>query len=186
MKTVKEMRAGMVVRLEGDLYRVIHAEFHAGGGKMQGAMQAKLRKLSTDHVFDRRFRQDEKFEEVDLEKQVVQYLYDDGDFCVFMHPETYEQMSLPRESLGSFLPFLKPEQELQVELLDGNPLDVICPADVELTVETTPEGLHTDDSNVFKDATLDNGMEVQVPQFIKPGDRIRIEVETRKYLERIR
>jgi elongation factor P len=186
MKTVTEMRAPMVVRLESDLYRVIHAEFHAGGGKMQGSMHAKLRKLSTGHVFDRRFRQDERFEEVTLEKQVMQYLYDDGDFCVFMHPATYEQVSLPRASLGAFASFLKTDQEVQVELFEGQPLDVTCPSSVELLVASTPEGLHGDDSNVFKEATLENGMETQVPQFIKPGDKVRIDVETRKYIERIR
>jgi elongation factor P len=186
MKNVTDVRGGMVVRLEGDLYKVLHAEFHAGGGKMHGNMHAKLRKISTGHVFDKRFRHDEKFEEVTLDKQVMTYLYDDADFCVFMHPETYEQVTLPKESLGAFFPFLKPDQEVQVELFEGQPLEVSTPSSVELVVSETPEGLHGDDSNVFKEATLENEMEVMVPQFIKPGDRIRLDVETRKYVERIR
>ncbi len=186
MKNVTEMRGGMVIRFEGDLYRVVHVAFHAGGGKMHGTTHAKLRKVATGHVFDKRFRHDEKFDEVTLEKKVMQYLYDDADFCVFMDPVTYEQISLPREYLGSFLPFLTPEMQVQVELFEGDPLEVSTPTSVELNVAKTPEGLHTDDSNVFKEATLENGMEVMVPQFIKPGDRIRLDVESRKYLERVR
>jgi elongation factor P len=176
----------MVIRLDGELHRVINAEYHAGGGKMHGAMHAKLRGVRSDRVTERRFRQDERFEEVELEYQTMEFLYEDGDFCVFMHPETYEQVNLPKESLGSFLPYLEPNQSMKVELLDGEPLQVDYPATVELLVESTPEPLHMDDSSVPKDATLSNGMEVQVPQFVKEGDTVRIDVETGKCLERVR
>jgi elongation factor P len=186
MKPATEMRSGMVVRLERDLYRVIAAEYHAGGGKMHGAVHAKLRRLHTEHVTERRFRQDERFEEVELERQNLEFLYEEGDSCVFMHPQTYEQVSLAKENLGAFLRFLQPNQSVQVEFLEGSPVEVICPSSVEVKIETTPEPLHMDNSSVYKDATLENGLEVQVPQFIKSGDTIRIEVETGKYLERVR
>ena len=157
MKSASEMRAGMVIRLDGDLYRVIHAEYHAGGGKMHGAMHAKLRGVQSDRVTERRFRQDERFEEVELEHQTMEFLYEEGDFCVFMHPETYEQVNLPKQSLGSFLPYLEPNQSVKVELLDGVPLQVSYPPTVDLIVESTPEPLHMDDSSVPKDATLPDG-----------------------------
>ena len=89
------------------------------------------------------------------------------------------------ESLGPFLPYIQPNQSLQVEFLDGAPVEVKYPASVELVVDTTPDPIHSDDSNVFKAAILENGMEAQVPQFVKSGDTIRIEVETGKYLERV-
>ena len=186
MKPAAEMRSGMVIRLDEELYRVIQAEYHAGGGKMHGAMHAKLRGVRSDRVIERRFRQDERFEEVELDHQTMEFLYEDGDFCVFMHPETYEQVNLPKESLGLFLPYLEPNLSLKVELLDGVPLQVSYPATVELRVESTPEPLHMDDSSVPKDATLSNGMQVQVSQFVKEGDTVRIDVETGKFVERVR
>lgn len=186
MRSGSEMRAGMVIRLEDELYRVIQAEYHAGGGKMQGAVHAKLRKIRTAGLTERRFRQDEGLEEVSLERQTMEFLYEETDQCVFMHPETYEQVSLPKESLGPFLGFLQPNQSLQVEFCEDQPVEVIYPPSVELRVESTPPALHLHHSSVFKDATLENGMEVQVPQFIKDGDTVRIEVETGKYLERVR
>jgi elongation factor P len=176
----------MVIRLDGKLYRVVHAEYHAGGGKMHGAMHAKLRSVQSDHVSERRFRQEERFEEVELEHETMEFLYEEGDFCVFMHPETYEQVNLPKQSLGPFLPYLEPNQSVKVELLDGSPLQVSYPPTVELRVESTPEPLHMDDSSVPKDATLSNGMEVQVPQFVKEGDTVRIDVETGKFVDRVR
>jgi elongation factor P len=153
---------------------------------MHGATQAKLRGMQSDRVTERRFRQDEKFEEVELEYQNMEFLYEDGDFCVFMHPETFEQVNLPKESLGSFLPYLEPNQTMKVELLDGEPLLVNSPNTVDLRVESTPEPLHMDDSSVPKEATLANGMEVQVPQFVKEGDTVRIDVETGRFVERVR
>jgi elongation factor P len=186
MKGAADMRSGMVIRLDGELYRVIHAEYHAGGGKMHGAMHAKLRGVQSDRTIDRKFRQEERFEEVELEYQAMEFLYEDGDFCVFMHPESYEQLTLPKDSLGPYLPYMEPNQTVKVELLDGAPLQVSYPSTVELRVELTPEPLHMDDSSVPKDATLANGMEIQVPQYVKEGDTVRIDVETGRFIERVR
>jgi elongation factor P len=186
MKTASEMRSGMTIRLDGVPYRVVHAEYHAGGGKMHGAVHAKLKNLESHGLTERRFRQEERFEEIEVERQTMEYLYDEGDLCIFMHPETYEQMGLPKERLGAFLRFLQPNRSVQVELLEGRLLEVICPSSVELKVETTPEALHIENSSVLKNAVLENGLEVQVPQFIKEGDTVRIEVESAKYLERVR
>ena len=186
MKPASEMRSGMVVRLDDELFRVIHAEYHAGGGKMHGAVHARLRNVRTGGVTERRFRHDERFEDVDLERQTMEYLYEDGDLCVFMHPETYEQFELPKDSLGPYLPFLQPNDQVQVELFEGSPVVVTWPESADVQVDVTAEPLHIQDSNVLKPATLDNGMEVQVPQFIKSGDTVRIEVETHKYLARVR
>ncbi|MFQ5791181.1 MAG: elongation factor P [Acidobacteriota bacterium] len=187
MKPATEMRSGMVIHLEGDLFRVIEADYHAGGGKMHGAVHAKMRNLRTANVTERRFRQDERFEEVSLERQTMEFLYEDADHCTFMHPETYEQVSLPQQSLGPFLRFLKPNQPVQVEIFEGAPIEVIYPPTVELRVESTPQPVHSQhDSNVYKSATLENGIEVLVPQFIKTGDLVRVDVETGKYVERVK
>lgn len=187
MKPATEMRGGMVIRLERGLHRVIQADYHVGGGKMPGVVHAKLRNVRTSSFTERRFRPDERFEEVSLVRQMMEFLYADADQCTFMNPLTYEQVSLARESLGPFFRFLKPNQLLQVEFLDGMPIEVVYPPTVDLKVEATPEPVHTQhDSNVFKSARLENGMEVLVPQFIKPGDLVRIEVGSGKYLERVK
>ncbi len=186
MKPASEIRDGTVVRLDGGLYRVIHAEYHAGGGKMHGSVHARIKSVETAGVTERRFRPEERLEEVELERQTMEYLYQDGDLYVFMHPETYEQIALPQESLGPFLPFLQPNDSLQVAFFDGSPVEVIHPESVEVKVETTADPIHLQDSSVQKEATLANGMEVHVPQFIKSGDTVRIEVESHKYLARVR
>ena len=184
MKPASEMRSGMAVRMGGELYRVTHAEYHAGGGQMHGAVHARFRNIRTGGVTERRFRHDERFEEVELTRQTMEFLYQDGDMCVFMHPETFEQMELARDSLGSYLPFLRPNDSVQVSLFEGALVEVICPQSAEVKVETTAEPLHIQDSSVQKDAMLEGGIEVHVPQFIKTGDTVRIEVESHKYLAR--
>jgi elongation factor P len=187
MKPATDMRAGMVIRLSGEIFRVLEAEYHAGGGKMHGAVHARLRRLDSSHFTERRFRPDERFEELPLEKRSMQFLYADADDCTFMDPESFEQVVIPKASIGPFHQFLAPDQSLQVEFLEGEAVDVITPADVTLRVDSAPEPLHGhDDSNVFKTALLENSMEVQVPQFIKAGDLVKISVESGKYLERVK
>jgi elongation factor P len=152
MKPASDLRAGTVIRLEGDLYKIIQADYHAGGGKMHGVLHAKLRNLQTANVVERRFRQDERIEEVELERQSMEFLYDDADNCTFMHPESYEQVTVPKETLGPFIRYLTEGQKVQVELFEGSPIHVMYPQTVELRVETTPESIQTQhDSNVHLD-----------------------------------
>ncbi len=186
MKPAAEMRSGMFIRLDNQLYRVAQADFQAGGGKMHGVMHAKLRNVRTGGVTEQRFRDNERFEEVDVERQDMEFLYLEGDQCIFMHPETYEQIGVDKERLGAFLPFLQPGQSIQLGSSEGEIIEISSPSSVEIRIETTPDPLHIQNSSVLKEATLENGMEVQVPQFIKPGDLVRIDVETHKYQERIR
>ena len=94
-----ELRPGMTIRIEGDLYRVVAANYHAGGGKMGGVTHAKLRNLKTGSFRESRFRPDETIDQVDLDKQTMQYLYTDGDLSHFMHPETFEQIAITGELL---------------------------------------------------------------------------------------
>lgn len=187
MRVATDLRAGMAIRLAGELFRVLEAKFHAGAGQMKGFMQARLQSLKTGNITDRRFRPEERVEEVELSRQEMEYLYDDGDRCVFMHPETFEQVFLNRESLGPFTRFIQPNQRLQLEFLDDTPVGIVYPRTVDLRVAQTAEPLHTtQDTNVFKEAVLENGLEVLVPQFIRQGDVVRIEVQTGKYVDRVR
>jgi elongation factor P len=187
MTPASDLRPGMVVRLGGELYRVVSAEYHAGGGKMPGAVHAKLRSLRTTSYAERRFRPEERLEEVELERRPMEFLYEEGGQYTFMDPETFEQVSIPSEALGAFVKFISPNQSLQVGFVDGQPVEVRYPDTVALRVASTAEPMHQQhDTSVYKSATLENGMEVLVPPFIKVGDLVKIEVDTGKYLERVK
>lgn len=177
----------MAIRLAGELYRVLDARFHAGGGQMKGAVHARLQSLKTGSTTERRLRPEERVEEIELTRQEMEYLYDEGEQCVFMHPATFEQVLLPKQSLGPYAPFLQPNQRLNLEFLDDEPVGAAYPKTVDLKVARTAEPLHTtQDTNVLKEAVLENGFSVLVPQFVRSGDVVRIEVETRKYVDRVR
>lgn len=180
-----ELRPGQAVRLDGDIYKVVSADYHAGGGKMAGVTHAKLRNLATGAAWERRFRPDERLEEVELERQNMQFLYADSNTSYFMNPQTFEQVGIANERLRAVGRYLQPEMTLPVEFSEGQPVGVVFPAIVELRVETTPPPVHSPGSDtVWKEATLENGVTIRVPPFIAPGELVRVEVETGTYLER--
>lgn len=185
MLAASEIRGGMALRVDGELYKVISADYHAGGGKLGGVTHAKLRNVVTGAIWERRFRADESVEEVEPELQTMQYLYSDDQLSYFMHAETFEQVALENERLGPLVRYLKPEVTLPVEVFEGKPMGVVFPDIVEIEVAETAEPIHSQGSdNVWKEARLENGVEILVPPFIAPGELIRVEVETGTYLER--
>ena len=116
----------------------------------------------------------------------MEYLYSDGAEFYFMNPDTFEQISLPKESIGPHEKFLQPNLRVPVALCEGRPVKVVFPDAVEFKVVSAPPGLRGRDTTTHKTVVLDNGMEVLAPEFIKEGDIVKIEVATGKYLERIR
>jgi elongation factor P len=187
MLTGSELRAGMIIRLEGEPYRVIASTYHGGGGKMGGVSHAKLRHLLTGTLREWRFRADEALDEIELEKQSLQFLYRDGGLIYFMNPETFEQVAVEDERLGSSGAFLAEGMVLPVELYEGQPIGVVLPGVVEATVASTTPPFHAPGTdNVWKEATLDNGVSVMVPPFIAVGERIRVDVADGRYVERAR
>lgn len=186
MITASELRAGMVAKMEGELYRILSAEYHAGGGKLGGVMYAKARNLRTRHIKEWRLHPEEKIEEVLIDRRDMEYLYSDGDSFYFMDPDTFDQIGLPRDLIGERDKFLQAGRRIAIELYEGNPINAVFPEFVDLTVVTAPPGLREHDTSTYKAVVLENGMEVLAPQFIKQGDVIRVEVETGKYLERVK
>lgn len=186
MIEAKDLRAGAVVRLEGELHSVVSAEVHAGAGKFASMVFATLRNLRTGHVRELRLHTDDKLDDVELERREMEYLYTDGDTCYFMNPETFEQFGVPRAALGPAERFLLPNMRVPVELHEERVVNVAFPPAVELKVVTAPPGLRDAEGSTYKTVVLENGMEVLAPQFIKEGDLVRIEVATGKYLERVR
>jgi elongation factor P len=186
MIAASDIRAGMVIKLDGELYSVTSAEYHAGGGQFGGMMFVKLKNLRTNNLKELRFHPTDKVEDVLLERQEMEYLYTDGTDFYFMNPDTFEQISLPKETIGHREKFLQPNMRIPVEMYEGNPINVIFPEVVELKVISAPPGLREHETSTYKTVVLENGMEVLAPQFIKEGELVRIEVETGKYLERVK
>jgi elongation factor P len=181
-----QLRSGMVIRYEGQLYKLVSADYHPGQGKMGGATHARLTNLATGSAWEHSFRADLKIEELPVEKVPMEFLYADGGHCCFMNPETFEQMEIPVSTIGARAAFLVPQMQLSVEFVDGAPASVVFPDFVELAVEETAPVSHQQQDSTWKPARLQTGVEVMVPQFIKTGDTIRVDVNTVKYMDRVK
>jgi elongation factor P len=186
MVIASQLRPGTVLKIGDEIFKVLESAYHIGQGKMPGSVHSKLQNVLKGTFKELRFRPEEKLEDVQLVKQQMEYLYSDADAATFMHPTTFEQYSLPLESIGPAQNFLKPGNEIPVEFYEGQPVSVALPTVMEVKVDTTSEPVHQQQDNTYKPAVLENGMEIMVPQFIKPGEMVRVEVATGKYMERVR
>jgi elongation factor P len=186
MVTASQLRDGMAVRFEGQPYKVIHAEYHPGQGQMGGQTHARLKNLSTGTFWEHSFRSDLKLEDMPVEKQSMTFLYTDADECYFMNPQTYEQVSVPSHVIGPQAAFLQADMELPVEFIDGRPASVLFPDIIDVRVADTAPPVHQQQDNTLKPGKLENGVEVMLPQFIKTGDVIRLDVQSLKYVERVK
>lgn len=184
MVTASNLKTGMILHMEKNLYKVLATEYHMGGGKMGGLVHVKLKEVRTGLLLERKFKPDEKLDSVELERRAMEYLYQDADGFYMMDPETYEQIQLSRNLMETFVPFLLPNMRLSVEFLEDEPVNVLFPEWVELEVTSTPPSLSSLQDEVYKPATLSNGMVIQVPQFIKVGDVVKVNVASEKYIER--
>jgi len=185
MRTGSELRPRMTLRVDGALCRVLSADYHGGQGKMGGVMHAKLRDLQTGKERERRFRAEEAVEEVQPDKQSLQFLYSDGAVSTFMNPQTYEQVAIDSARLGKAAAWLTEETVVPVEFVDGEPLGIVFPEIAEGRVVETAAPYHSPGTdNVWKEARLENGVAVMVPPFIDVGEWIRVDVESSRYLER--
>jgi elongation factor P len=184
MVPVFHLKNGMILRFEKNLYKVLGTEYHMGGGKMGGLVHVKLKEVRSGLLLDRKFKPEERLEDVELDRKTMEFLYEDGGGYYLMDPDTYEQIQLDRNLMETFAPFLQSNMRLPVEFLDGEPVNVLFPDWVELKVISTPPSLGSLQDEVYKPATLFNRIQVQVPQFIKQGDVIKVDVNTKKYIER--
>ena len=187
MLPASDLRHGMAIRLEGEPYKVMAADYHGGGGKMGGVTHAKLRNLRTGTTREQRFRGEEPVELLEVERRTMQFLYAEGEAICFMSPETFDQINIEKTLLGHGAAYLSEGMALPVEFLDGQPVGVAFPEYIEVRVdETAPPAHALGDSNVWKEARLENGVTVLVPPFVATGERIRVDVEAGKYVGRAR
>lgn len=184
MIQVTQMRPGMVIKFNNELYSVFSV-FHRTPGNLRGFVQARMRGLRNGTMIEHRFSSEDRVERAALEEQTMQYLYDDGEYYYFMNTDSYEQMHLMKDLLGDAVQYLVPQLEVKVEFYEGKPISVELPATVDLTVvETEPALRGATVSNVTKPAKLETGLVVQVPPFIVEGEKIRVSTAEGMYQER--
>lgn len=179
-----DIRRGMILIYQGVPHRVMDFE-HRTPGNLRAFVQAKLRNLKSGSSTEVRFSSTENVERAILDEHEMEYLYSDGEMHHFMNTETFEQIALGAEALGDSVGFLAPGTRIQVQFFDGQPMGVELPAAVELTVvETQPQLKRATASSSSKPAKLETGVTIQVPPFIKEGDKIRVDPNKGVYLER--
>jgi len=186
--TTADFYNGMVIRYHNDLYTV--TEFHhVSPGNWRAFVRVNLKNIRTGRVIEQRFRAGEEIDNVRVEHQDWQFLYIDGDDDVFMNTDTFDQQPIAKEMLGDAVRFLK-EGDI-VELLVDSETETIVAAELpnflELTVVSAEPGVRGDTAtNVTKSATLETGAVINVPLFVNPGDKIRIDTRTSQYVSRVK
>jgi elongation factor P len=185
MVSASELRAGMALRIDGQVYRVMDSESRAGTAKMGGNVRATLCNLRSRRVWEQHFRPLERLEDVELEKRRVEFLYSDGSNCIFQRLDNFEQIEFPATTLGLAAELLPAGAEIPAEFFGGEPISLLLPDTVEARVKTTSPPSRGQQDSSRKEATLETGMKIQVPLFIGPGEVVRIDLKTGRYVDRV-
>ncbi len=181
MATTNDLKNGMTLDIEGQLWTVVEFQ-HVKPGKGPAFVRTKLKQVLTGKVVDKTFNAGVKVEVAILEKREMNFLYKEGDDFVFMDNENFDQMTISASTVGEASNFMLENTEAIVAIHEGNPLYIELPASVELTVTYTEPGLQGDrSSGGTKPATVETGIEVQVPLFIKQDEKILVDTRDGSY-----
>ena len=182
--STNDLKNGMSLDLPEGLFSVVEFQ-HVKPGKGGAFVRTKLKNVRSGAVIERTYRADEKLEQAIIDKRDMQFLYRDGTDYVFMDTTSYEQLQVPPDALGEAPNYLKEGDEANVQMYNNEIVGVELPAAVELTVTETEPGFQGDRvSGGRKPATLETGLVVQVPLFVNPGERIKVDTRTGEYLTR--
>jgi elongation factor P len=181
--SASKIKPEMMLLINNTVYKVLAADCR-GSAQMAGHAYLKLKNVATGGVEEKSFSADEKLEEADLNKVQMEYLYEDGDNYCFMNTVTFDQALLPKSTIGRASAYMKPNDKIVVEFLGDRPVNIILPEKVPVKVSSTAPAIRGGEGD--KSAALENGQEILVPQFIKDGDIILVEVSSGKYLERVK
>ena len=182
-----ELKRKMLITVDGQPYTVVDVFFATPSARGASTMvRTKLRHLLTDAVLEKSFKTSEKFEEPDVALTPASFLYSDGEGFHFMDEESYEQFSLSEDQLGDERLYLKENMTLQVRKYNGEPVSLELPATVDLAVTETEPGVRGDSASggTTKSATLETGLQVRVPLFIKEGEVVRVNTQTGEFVSR--
>jgi elongation factor P len=183
--STNQFKNGSHIEIDGKIFKIIEFQ-HVKPGKGGAFVRTKLRRIEDGSVIDKTFRAGEKFRPVRTESRKMQYLYDSGDAAVFMDNRDYEQIEIPTGALGDSMRWLLPNAEVEILFVDERPSDVQVPSAIDMKVTTTEPGLKGDTASGggSKPATLESGVEVQVPLFIEEGETVRIDTRKGEYVSR--
>jgi elongation factor P len=179
-----ELRAGMVIGIDHQIYKVIEVESKAGAAKMGGTVKTKLINVRSGRIWEPHFRPQEKLENLELERRSMEFLFMDADSCTFMHPDTFEQIEVPATIVGDGRLFLQSGMQVPIEFFQGEAISVLLPDVAEARVLNTALPSHSQQDSAWKEAVLENGLTVRVPLFVGPGEMVRVDVRTGRYVER--
>ena len=179
-----QMRPGMIIKHNDQLHLVFAVE-HRTPGNLRAFIQAKLRNVRTNAMFEHRFRSGDAIERVIVDEVAMEFLYNDGDDYYFMDQNTYEQTALKHDTIGDAVEYLTPNLVIEVSFHDGKPVGIELPTSVEMTVVETEPGIKSATaSSVTKPAKMETGLVVNVPPFINEGEKIRIDTAEGTYMSR--
>jgi elongation factor P len=185
MATTNDLKNGMVLNLDGQLWSVIWFQHHKPG-KGGAVVRTKLKNVLSGKVVDKTFNADVRVETANVDKRTMTYLYNDGTGFVFMDTETYDQIVVPQETVGDASHFMLENQDAIVAVHEGTPLYIELPASVELAIEYTEPGLQGDRSTGgTKPAKLETGYDIAVPLFITTGEKVKVDTRDGSYLGRV-
>ncbi len=183
---ITDLKKGTLFQLEGVPYRVVEysQKVMGRGGSI---VNVRIKSLIDGKVLEKTFKGNEQLDSADVTNQSVQYLYNDDSTFFFMNEETFEQFEVAKDLVGEGAGYLKEGDRLQLQFFDGRPINVELPKNVPLMVTYTENVVKGDTtSSVLKDATLETGITVKVPAFIKQGDVISVDTTTGAYRERVK
>ena len=181
MATTSDLKNGMCLYIEGSLWTVIEFQ-HVKPGKGPAFVRTKMRQVLTGKVVERTLNAGLKIEIAILEKREMQFLYKEGEDFVFMDNKTYDQMNISAATVGDAASYMLENTEAIVAIHENNPLYIELPASVQLTVTYTEPGLQGDrSSGGTKPATVETGIKIQVPLFIKQDEKIMVDTRDGSY-----
>lgn len=185
MATSNDLKNGLVLNIDGQLWTVVEFQ-HVKPGKGPAFVRTKLKNVLSGKVVDKTFNAGVKVETANVDKRDMTYLYNDGEGFVFMDKDNYDQVTLSAEIVGDAVNYMLENQDAVVAMYEGNPIYVELPASVVLEVTYTEPGLQGDrSSGGTKPATVETGLQIQVPLFLEQGTKVKIDTRTGDYLGRV-
>lgn len=186
MLTAHLIKKGSFIRHGDKICKVMDHDYHMGGGRAGGMVHMRLKDMSNGHVSEVKLDPHDKVEDISVERRKMKYLYTDKDGLWFMDQESFEQLPIGKAAIGNLAMYIKEEMAVDVEFYEGNPIHVNAPESIALQVLSTAEPTKGGGDSTFKEATLEGDARVLVPHFIKAGDKIYVNVESGKYIDRVK
>ena len=178
------IRVGNIIRIDGKPCKVLFQEIR-GTGKFGKTVHLKLKSLEDGNIHEKSLRAEDRVEDMDVQRVKMQFLYREKDQLVFMNMETYEQFPILEKTVGKQAIFLKENLEIDVLFAGSKPLLIDFPKVAELAVVSAPPPIKGGSDTTYKQVELENGLKLLVPQFVKVGEKVRVNVEDLAYLDRV-